>query len=229
MESVEFWRNRKNEFRRLAGYEYRTVPDPADRRRLYAYGDYTVVDCGGVGSWTLVGGLSADFRTAFEEAATTAGCALRSGSGADPLQFWLHSLAQFLLKQEQGTEGGGHLAVWEPNRGGVVRDVPAASVFYCSWLIKEGAAREAATSQTSKLPGIGVPRRATTDATIEPVRQLARQMIAEGATHRAVCQRLGNAPRPARTGWTHLDWDKAYKEQRFRSSVCKWLSKNCRP
>ena len=228
MDNAAFWQNQKIEFRRLAECEYESVPDPADRRRLYAYGDYTIADCGAVGSWTLVGGLSADFRTAFEEAATTAGCALQADSRAEPLQLWLHCLADFLMKQEERIEERGHLGVWDPKRGGVIRDVPAASVFFCSWLIKERAGHES-SGQTSKVPGRAVLRRATSDAKIEGVRQRARQLIAEGASHREVCQRLGHAPRPARTTWTHLPWDKAYKEERFRSSVCKWLSKNCRP
>lgn len=228
MKKAEFWRNLKNEFQRLAEYEYRTVPDPADRQRLHAYGDYTA-DCGAVGSWRLAGGLSADFRTAFEEAATTAGCALQGSSGAEPVQFWLHSLARFLANQEEGIAERGHLAVWDPNRGGVIRDVPAAAVFYCSWLIKERARDEAATSQESNVPQRAVQRRATSDPTVETVRQRAMQMIAEGASHREVCQHLAGAPRPPRTAWRTLPWDKAYKEERFRSSVCKWLSKNCRP
>jgi hypothetical protein len=229
VKDAEFWRNRKNEFRRLAESEYATVPEPADRRRLYAYGDYTVATCDAVGSWTLVGGLSADFRTSFEEAATTAGRALQPPPGTDPLQFWLHSLADFLKKEEQASDERGHLAVWEPDRGGVIRNVPAASAFYCSGLIKECARREPATTHKTKLPRRAVSRRATSDTTVERVRQRARRMIAEGGSHREVCQRLGNAPRPARTAWNHLPWDKAYKEQRFRSSVCKWLSQNCRP
>jgi hypothetical protein len=229
VESAEFWRDQKSEFDRLTEDEYRTVPDPADYRRLYAYGDYTAVKSNQVGSWTLRGGLSADFRTSFEAAATMAGKALHPICSAAPLQLWLHSLAQFLIQQEHQIEERGHLAVWEPDRGGVIRDVPAASAFYCSWLIKEHGAQEAATTEQSKLQQRIVSRRATSDATTESIRRTARQMIAEGASHHDVCKRLGNTPRPARTTWKHLPWDKAYKDERFRGAVCKWLSKNCRP
>jgi hypothetical protein len=234
--NAEFWRSRKNEFRRLAEYEYRAVPDPADRRRLYAYGDYTGVKSGATGSWKLRDGLSADFRSSFEEAATMAASGLKAPAGAEPLPFWLHSPAHFLEAQEQTREDRGHLGVWDPKRGGIIRDVPAASAFYCSWLAKERAAHEAATS----ISGTGnapppkrfpnrIARRATSEGTIEAVRLRAQQMIAEGTSHREVCLRLGNAPHPARTAWKHLPWDKAYKEPDFRGSVCKWLSKNCRP
>jgi hypothetical protein len=65
--------------------------------------------------------------------------------------------------------------------------------------------------------------------TMEAVRLRAKQMIAERASHREVCLRLANAPRPARVAWKHLTWDKAYREPAFRGSVCKWLSANCRP
>jgi hypothetical protein len=111
--NAEFWRSRKNEFRRLAEYEYRAVPDPADRRRLYAYGDYTGVKSGATGSWKLRDGLSADFRSSFEEAATMAASGLKAPAGAEPLPFWLHSLAHFLEAQEQTREDRGHLGVWD--------------------------------------------------------------------------------------------------------------------
>lgn len=177
MRNAEFWRSRKNEFRRLAEYEYRAVPDPADRRRLYAYGDYTGVKSGATGSWKLGDGLSADFRSSFEEAATMAASGLKAPAGAEPLSFWLHSLAHFLEAQEQTREDRGHLGVWDPKRGGIIRDVPAASAFYCSWLAKERAAHEAATS----ISGTGnapppkrfpnrIARRATSEGTIEAVR-----------------------------------------------------------
>jgi hypothetical protein len=236
MRNVEFWRSRKNEFRRLADYEYQAVPNPADRRRLYAYGDYTGANSDATGRWKLSDGLSADFRISFEEAATMAASGLKAPPGAEPLPFWLHSLAHFLEAQEQTREDRGHLGVWDAKRGGIIRDLPAASAAYCSWLAKERAAHEAATSISStgntpppkRLPK-PIARRATSDGTIEPVRLRAKQMRAEGASQREVCLRLANAPRPARVAWKHLPWDKAYGEPAFRGSVCKWLSTNCRP
>jgi hypothetical protein len=74
-----------------------------------------------------------------------------------------------------------------------------------------------------------VLRRRQKNGGIEGVRVRARKMLAEGATHQEVCQRLKDADRPARAEWRHLSWDKAYMWERFRGSVCKWLSKNCRP
>jgi hypothetical protein len=74
-----------------------------------------------------------------------------------------------------------------------------------------------------------VLRRRHQNGDIEKVRSLARKMLAEGATHHEVCQRLQDADRPPRSEWRHLPWDKAYMNERYRGSVCKWLSKNCRP
>lgn len=74
-----------------------------------------------------------------------------------------------------------------------------------------------------------VRRRQQRHAEIERVRLWARKMREEGATHREVCQRLQNSPRPPRAEWRHLPWDKAYMDKRYRASVCKWLSRNCQP
>jgi hypothetical protein len=66
---------------------------------------------------------------------------------------------------------------------------------------------------------------------IEKVRilaSLARTMLAENASHREVCLRLRDMPRPPNAAWRHLPWDKAYLDPRHRSAVCKWLSGNCR-
>jgi hypothetical protein len=74
-----------------------------------------------------------------------------------------------------------------------------------------------------------VARRHSETGAVEDVRIRARQMLVEGATHRQVCERLKEAPRPTRAEWRHLAWDRAYKNERYRSAVCKWLSRNCRP
>jgi hypothetical protein len=74
-----------------------------------------------------------------------------------------------------------------------------------------------------------VLRRHHKDREIEEVRVLARQWLADGATHHQICQRLKDKPRPCHAAWRHLAWDKAFNEDRYRNSVRKWLSKNCRP
>jgi hypothetical protein len=63
---------------------------------------------------------------------------------------------------------------------------------------------------------------------IEKARILARQMLAEGASHLEVCQRLGSMPRPPNAAWRHLPWDKAYFEPQCKAAVSKWISANCR-
>jgi hypothetical protein len=62
---------------------------------------------------------------------------------------------------------------------------------------------------------------------IEAVRILARTMLAEKASHREVCSRLGDMPRPPQSTWRHLPWDKAYRDPQYRSAVRRWLSGNC--
>ena len=187
MEKAALWRTLTHEFRGLSESEYRAVPDPADRRRLYAYGDYTGVKGNAIGSWTLSAGVTADFRLSFEEVATRAGLALEPPVGAVPLQFWLHSLAHFLENQEQATEDRGHLGVWDSTRGGGIRDVPAASAMYSLWLAKQHAERETKVNLRAR----AVSRRASNDGTVEPVRLRAKQMIAEGCSHQEVCLAWG--------------------------------------
>ena len=235
MANADFWRTLKAEFQRLAEYEHRVVPDPADSRRLYAYGDYTDANSAGIGRWRVGDGVSADFRTSFEEVATRAGSALNIPRGVEPLPFWLHSVTTFLAVHESPYENPGYLAVWDPHRVGIVRDAAAASAVYCSHLAKECTNDQVAGRSRGdglvpdRQAGGKVSRRATCDLEVEDVRGRIKQMLAEGASHQEVCRRLANAPRPARVAWKHLPWDKAYMERRFRSSVCKWLSKNCRP
>src|SRR5437763_6339692 len=102
MADAEFWRRLKHEFSDLAAHEYSVVPDPSDGRRLHAHGEYTSGRSGGIGCWLLNDSFSADFRTSFDEAAALAGHALDPPSGVKPLDFWLHSLFPFLLKNRGG-------------------------------------------------------------------------------------------------------------------------------
>jgi hypothetical protein len=68
-------------------------------------------------------------------------------------------------------------------------------------------------------------RRHAKKGEIEHVRVIARRLLADGATHQQVCYHLKDAVRPLRAEWRHLTWDKAYMDERYRTSVCKWLSK----
>ena len=214
MTELEFWPKRKHEFRELAELEYAVVPDPADSRRLYAYGDYSRKQSSRFGSWTLNESFSLDFHASFEEAAALAGHALNPPADVTAIHFWLHSLFQFLLEVDRTSVDRGHLAVGDRERGGIIRDVSAASAMFCSYLAAK------AMDRRSRYKEAGA---------IELVRISARQMIAEGATHQQVCQRLRDQARPPRAEWRHLTWDKAYLNSKFRGSVRKWLSKNCRP
>jgi len=239
MADADFWRKREKDFRDLAKEQRREVPDPRDERRLRAYGDYTAGQAHGIGCWRLNDALSAAFRARFEETATRAGTALSPPRRVSPLHFWLHCLFQHVLELEVLRHDRGHLAVGDADHGGIIRDVCEVSATCCSRLAKEALERELETgterseresgNKVTDVSSPSVMRRRQTMGAIENIRILARQMLAEGATHREVCERLKNKDRPPRSEWRHLPWDKAYMDKRYRGSVCKWLSRNCRP
>src|SRR4051794_38479289 len=144
MANADLWRTLKNEFRGLSDYEHRLVPDPADSRRLSAYGDYTGGNA--TGQWHVSDGVSPDLRTWFEDLATRAGSELNIPPGVEALLFWLHCLAKFLADHESPYRDSGYLAVWDPRRVAIVREPAAASAVYCSYLAKESAAGQVAGS-----------------------------------------------------------------------------------
>ena len=104
--------------------------------------------------------------------------------------------------------------------GAIVSDAPGEGVTQTNW---------ASPARTRPQVSPSVLRRHHKDREIEEVRVLARQWLTEGATHQQICQRLKDKPRPCHAAWRHLPWDKAFNEDRYRNSVRKWLSKNCRP
>jgi hypothetical protein len=213
MADAQFWIQRKGEFNALSEYEYAHVPDPADGRRLQAWGDYSNTQAPRFGSWTLNESFSADQRGSFDETATLAGRALNPPARVKPRDFWLHSLFRFLLEIEGTRTDSGHLGVGDPARVGIIRDVCAASAQFCSFLATEAMERKSRQSEANA---------------IESVRTDARKMIAQGATHREVCHRLKDRPRPPHVEWRHLTWEQAFRNPKYESAVRKWLSKNCR-
>jgi hypothetical protein len=145
MLNAEFWRKRKKDFAKLATEEYSFLPDPADNRRLRADGDYTdqhAAGIGGIGSWRLNAGPSADFLARFEETATWAGSVLGPPQGVKPIQFWLHRLFEDLLETEGPRDEIGHLAIGQRDQGGIIRDVCQASSTFCSRLATRSMERE---------------------------------------------------------------------------------------
>jgi uncharacterized protein with von Willebrand factor type A (vWA) domain len=64
------------------------------------------------------------------------------------------------------------------------------------------------------------------DDELENIRQLVRQMRAERASHREICERLNNSPRPPHAAWRNLPWPQAYRKH--TSSVAKWISDCCK-
>jgi len=69
-------------------------------------------------------------------------------------------------------------------------------------------------------------RKRRRDPGIEELNRRIRQLRDEGLTHKEVCDRLGEDPRPPRAVWRDLPWPTAYKLH--GSAVSKWLSDACR-
>lgn len=74
--------------------------------------------------------------------------------------------------------------------------------------------------QLVKLRQPRLPRKK--DDQLEVTRKLVRQMRRERLTHKEICDRLGNHPRPVRAAWKDLPWPKAYRQH--TSAVKKWIS-----
>jgi hypothetical protein len=144
MQSGDFWRILRTEFTALAEEESTLVPDPADNRRLRAYGK---TDCTGhyVGRWSVSGGPNENFRARFEETATRSGYALDPRPGAGGLDFWLHRLFLDLLELDDLRNDRSPLVVGQKDKGGIIRDVCGASATYCSRLGREALDQEAET------------------------------------------------------------------------------------
>lgn len=179
----------------------------------------------------------------FLELANRAGRAFARAGAEDTWKYWLEILVGYLLQNDldeehiqqfsvghlyrpQGTTPETHPGVIIQGENYEIRHLFKASEECCSWL------KRRRWNDSDKITE-GVPRpralpRQPKNGEIESVRVSARKMLAEGATHQQVCQRLDDAVRPPRAEWRHLRWDKAYLSDRFRGSVCKWLSKNCR-
>jgi hypothetical protein len=60
------------------------------------------------------------------------------------------------------------------------------------------------------------------DAGLQNLKARVRQLRDEGLTHQAICDRLGNSPRPPRAAWRELAWPIAFR--RHPAAVAKWLS-----
>jgi hypothetical protein len=66
------------------------------------------------------------------------------------------------------------------------------------------------------------PRVRRKDDQLETTRQLVKQMRQEGYSHKEMCKRLGDHPRPIHAAWRNLTWPVAFLQH--NSSVKKWLS-----
>jgi hypothetical protein len=64
---------------------------------------------------------------------------------------------------------------------------------------------------------------------LQQVKIWIRQMRSEKLTHREICERLGDRPRPPRATWRFLpSWLAAYDDPKYREDVRTWISKTVR-
>jgi len=68
-------------------------------------------------------------------------------------------------------------------------------------------------------------RRRHRDSALEQLRQQVRNLRKDGLSHREICDRLADRPRPPRAIWRDLKWPIAYKA--YTGAVTKWLSDAC--
>jgi hypothetical protein len=69
---------------------------------------------------------------------------------------------------------------------------------------------------------IAPPRRRSKDKRIIEVKGRIREMKEAKMSHKEICDRLGDAPRPLRAGWHDSPWPEAWKHH--QGSVAKWIS-----
>jgi hypothetical protein len=143
MQSGDFWRHLNIEFTALAEEEWTSVPNPADNRRLRAYGNPGCSEAY-VGGWSVRGGCNESFRARFEETATRAGYALNPPQGTNGLDFWLHRLFLDLLELDELRNDIGPLVVGQKDQGAMIREVCDASATYCTRLGRRALDQEAA-------------------------------------------------------------------------------------
>jgi hypothetical protein len=227
----EFWKEREEGFRRHASGEHSSLA-----------ADW----CSMTDTWKLRAGAGKRSERIFRSLTRKAIRGPNGTAGADPCKAWLDALRHAEYIELRFTHEG---AYNQKRRDYLARSgeaVPVAEGIDETVALPDGSAetrtliggitgtieRIFETSADfclelgSYAPADATERRRQKDG-IEDVRAKARKMLDEGATHRQVCQRLKDADRPPRTAWRHLPWDKAYMTA--RDSVCKWLSKNCRP
>ena len=80
------------------------------------------------------------------------------------------------------------------------------------------------TNETPKRPRTK-PAARSKDDNFEEIKALVLSLHDEGLSHRDICKRLGDSPRPPRSTWRTLPWPEAYRSQKFGGAVKKWLSK----
>lgn len=74
--------------------------------------------------------------------------------------------------------------------------------------------------------------KATTSPTAEPdklvdvIKQI-KELRAQGCSHRDICDRLGDSPRPQTVKWKALSWPKAFGDRHHSDAVKTWISKCC--
>lgn len=63
------------------------------------------------------------------------------------------------------------------------------------------------------------PRKNATDSGVDEVKHRIREMIAAKMSHKDICERLGDSPRPRTVRWARLTWPAAYKHPDYQAAV----------
>ena len=224
MRKSEKWVQLQSEFHALDVEEERNGGDRTVDRFLRAHGDYETDEQTG-GEWFLSEGTVDGIRTKFEFLATNAGRLLTPAAprNIEPMHHWLESLRTYLLRERSRLISAQ-----------IITRVCRASAILCTAQAKAAVETEPIEQPAEESPRQAVapvqPKRRFRDrGQIEEVRILIRNLLSEGTSHQDICRRLGGMPRPSNAAWRHLDWDKAFLDNKYRTSVRKWISQNCRP
>jgi len=160
--------------------------------------------------WTLES-PDKSLKARFHVAATRAGIALKplvSGLGK-PMEYWLDRVRLDALHNVDYLKGD------------IITRVCRASENCCVALAKAAVEREGQEGPSSGADSLRM-------GAAEIFRREATKMLADGATHRQICQQLAGMPRPVGAAWRHLPWNKAYSDEWYRPSVAVWISRHCR-
>jgi len=167
-DQADLWQNFHNKFMKLANEESGIVQAKMKDDYLRAYCDYArdsvlyergkpeqgpfcLLNGPKCGIWNISGGVSENFHERFRSLASRAGVALGCPKGAEPEDFWLHSLFNDLVENNSRL-----LFAAKKGEGGMIQRVCEGSATFCARL-----ERKALQQPMMRPERIGRPRKLT--------------------------------------------------------------------